>query len=170
MKTAEHFDILLISATLVVIAVVAGVAAYHKSLKIQQRHETVFEKRVEANVDQLVNNQSDTSQLFLPGLPVDNVSAEEYRSKIYNLVAVYNSETLNYFAAETAYKYSLDQLLNMPIPEGYNNLHIELLVRFEDLYQAMQSVNNNKPLALSDLEVARESMDLFLEENSWLKK
>lgn len=170
MKHASHFDIFLVSATLVVIAVVAGVLVYQKSDTLQERHNTVFEPKVRASADITPDIKSKADEEVSPTLPVENISAEDYRTKVKFLVSAYNNETLNYFAAETAYQYNINQLLAMEIPEGYQSFHVSLLEKFEDLHQAMTDVIDKQPLALSNLEVARENMDVFLADNSWLRQ
>ncbi len=162
MKIASHSDILLVTATLVVIAVVAGIMVFRASDELQERHKTVFEPRVQANV------QPDIQEVVI-ALPDTSVSSENYKNEIITLLVSYNNKTLNYFAAETAYKYNTDHLLGMDVPDGYQQFHLELVVKFQDLYNATQAVIGNKSFALGDLEEARENMDLFLARHSWIK-
>lgn len=166
MHSASHSDILLVSATLVVIAVVAGFLAFQVSPDLQYRHEVVFEPRAQA--ESLSNNELQNN--IIASLPQDNLSTDEYQEKIRDLLSTYNSETLNYFSAETVYQYNLDQLLSMSVPSGYQQLHFDLVIAFESLHSAVNGVIEDKPASLSDLEAAREKMDLLLQQHSWIQQ
>ena len=167
MHSASHSDILLVSATLVLIAVVAGFVGFRKSPDLQYRYDTVFDSRVQADDSVIEKSEQPVTNTTLPQ---ESQSVNDYQNNIKDLLKSYNSETLNYFAAETVYKQNLDKLLNMSVPSGYQQFHLDLVIAFEDLQKAVSSVINDEAAAKSDLEAAREQMDLLLQQHSWIQR
>ncbi len=166
MHSASHSDILLVSATLVVIAVVAGFLVFRISPDLRHSYNVVFEPRVQAE------SIPKTSSIIglEAALPQENLSAEEYQEGIKNLLSTYGSESLNYYTAKKVYEYNLEQLFAMSVPSGYQQFHFDLVVAFEDLRDAVNMIIDNEPAALSALEDAREKMDLLLQQHTWIKQ
>lgn len=160
MKHTSNTEIILMAATAVFIIVIAAFFFLQKDRKDFLPTELYNH---ENNSELPDKSKPDTSEASAENLQ------SEYRQAVSQVLEVYNSESLNYDGASVAYKKTVDNLLQLKVPAKYQDLHLQLVLSFEKMSEAMNKILNGDEASKADLEKARQELDDILQANPWMK-
>ncbi|MGB0757484.1 MAG: hypothetical protein ACPGO5_03440 [Patescibacteria group bacterium] len=159
-----HTDSFLVAGTIVVITMVGMIMSLHYSHSLGGRYAEVFEPRFESIQQESVLPAYEVAK---PAAAKQVVTTEKYESDIRELLAVYNSETLNYHAAARAYTLAYDKLLRLHVPREYQDFHVALSVSFKQLVDTMNAYVDGE-VDIDTLEEVRNRMNVFIAGYPWL--